>query len=572
MPPLPWGVLTAAALIAAWLIVAPHTPDLAGQVYRAGLFEHAGFVLWDNGWYAGHHVPGYSLTWPALASWIGVRASGALAVIASVYLFERLGRELYGPRTAAAAILFALAAAGDAWIGRLTFALGVTLALGAALAAARSLSASTRGTRAPLSRALAALLGALAAATSPVAGLLLVLAYCSFALGSAVAHEHVASEVAGVGRARMLARSFARRLRPLWPAVLTPLVVVLLLRALFPEGGFEPYAASSIAAALAVTVGFLVALPREERVLRVAAILYALVNVLALVPTPMGSNIQRYGILLAGPLLLCALFSRGGLDSSRLPRAPLLCVLAGIGLWVLWGPIVQSLGVSGDPSTRPSYYAPVVRFLDEHAAKPLRIEVPFTRAHWESAYLAPYVPLARGWERQLDKRYDLGLESHSLSASAYRAWLDDLGVSYVALPDVAFDQSSRREVQLIRGGLPYLREIFRDAHWQIFRVLRAAPLVVPLHAPSTITPAGAGARMTALGTQSFSLAVAAPGRYLVRVRYSPYWAVTSGVASISEAPGGFTELRASRPGRVTVRARFSLTGVGGAIRSAFEGA
>src|SRR5271166_2493242 len=78
----PWGVLTAAVLVGAWWIIAPRTPDLAGQVYRARLFEQAGFALWNNGWYAGHSVPGYSLTWPWLGSWLGVRASGALAVLA----------------------------------------------------------------------------------------------------------------------------------------------------------------------------------------------------------------------------------------------------------------------------------------------------------------------------------------------------------------------------------------------------------------------------------------------------------------------------------------------------------
>jgi hypothetical protein len=557
-------------LLAAWLILAPRSPDLVGQVYRAGLFERAGFVLWDNAWYAGHHVPGYSLTWPWLASWIGVRASGALAVLASAYLFERLARMLYGPRTTAAAIWFAVAAAGDAWIGRLTFALGVSFALGAAIFAVRAVRAArctpARGGNARSNAALAALLGAACAATSPVAGLLLVLAYCSFALGAAITDPEAGR--AG-SRARVLARSFAARLRPLLPAVLAPLVVVLALEALFPEGGFEPYAASSIGAALAVTVAFLVALPREERLLRVAAAVYAFVNLLAIAPTPLGSNIQRYGILLAGPLLLCALGSRGGLKASRLPRWALIATLAGMGLWVVWGPAVQSLGVNGDPSTRASYYAPVVRFLRERSAVPLRIEVPFTRSHWESAFLAPHVPLARGWERQLDKRYDLVLESHTLSAAQYRRWLDRLAVSYVALPDVPFDQSSTREVQLIKRGLPYLQQVYRGAHWRIYRVLAAAPLASALPAGSASAVGARAVRLSALGTDSFSLSVTAPGRFLVRVRYTPYWAVTSGTASVRQGPEGFTEVWAPRPGTIAVAARFSLAGAWRALGMAF---
>jgi hypothetical protein len=564
----PWAVLTAALLVGVWWIMAPRTPDLAGQVYRARLFEQAGFVLWNNGWYAGHQIPGYSLTWPWLGSWLGVRASGVVAVLASAYLFERLARRLYGPHTAAAATWFAVAAAGDAWIGRLTFALGVTFALAAALCAVRAVSEDGR---ASLARdQLAGLLGGICAATSPVAGLLLVLAYVSWAIGAAVS-EGPPRSGRSIGR---LVRAVATRVRPLRAAVLAPLVVVIALHVLFPEGGFEPYAASSIAAALAVTLAFVLALPREDRLLRVAAVVYAFANLLALAPTPMGSNIQRYGVLLAGPLLLCALGARGGLRSSRLPRWALLTALAGMGLWVVWGPIVQTLGTSDDPSTRASYYVPLERFLREHTAGPLRIEVPFTRSHWEAAFLPPRFPLARGWERQLDKRYDLELESHTLSARAYREWLGRLGVSYVALPDVPFDQSSDGEVRLIRQGVPYLREVFRSAHWRVFRVLDASPLVVPVERVGAggAFAAGGGAVLTSLGEQSFALTVSSPGHYLVKVRYSPYWTVNSGVASVREGHGGFTEVLVRRAGVVAVGAQFSPAGAWRALGVALEGA
>ncbi len=36
----------------------------------------------------------------------------------------------------------------------------------------------------------------------------------------------------------------------------------------------------------------------------------------------------------------------------------------------------------------------------------MRVEVPLTRSHWEAALMAPTVSLARGWEKQLDERYD----------------------------------------------------------------------------------------------------------------------------------------------------------------------
>src|SRR6185312_13058115 len=128
----------AVVLLAAWLIVDPHTPDLAAQVYRAGLFRQLGFAVWDGNWYAGHHLPGYSLLFPALATWIGLRTVGVLCVLASTTLFA------------------ALVADGDVWLGRLAFALGVAIAFGAALAL-------QRGHAVP-----AAVLAALAAAASPV--------------------------------------------------------------------------------------------------------------------------------------------------------------------------------------------------------------------------------------------------------------------------------------------------------------------------------------------------------------------------------------------------------------------
>ena len=46
----------------------------------------------------------------------------------------------------------------------------------------------------------------------------------------------------------------------------------------------------------------------------------------------------------------------------------------------------------------------------------VRVEVPLTRSHWEAAFLAPGVSLARGWEKQLDERYDSMLLAHGLSA------------------------------------------------------------------------------------------------------------------------------------------------------------
>jgi hypothetical protein len=498
----------ACVLVGAWLVLAPRSPDLAAQTYRATLFEHFGFTLWDDNWYAGHHLPGYSLVFPWLALLVGMRLVGALAVLVSTFAFERIALNVYGPRARWGAACFALAAAGDVWIGRLTFALGVAFAALAVLALVRERPW------------LAGVLTAVCAATSPVAGLLLALAGAT----------HV-----------LVTRRALAGLALVAPAFL----VVLPLEALFPEGGWEPFAASSVTATLAVTLAFLYAVPREERLLRVGALVYLGVTVLSIVPTPMGSNIARYAVLLAGPLALCAL----GRDGFRQPGRPLSVVVlavAGIVVWTAWGPVRESTGVIGDPSTSAAYYAPLKRFLVAHGGSLARVEVPFTHSHWEAALLAPQFSLARGWERQLDTKNDRIFFKNHITSSAYRTWLQRDAVSYVALPDVRLDGSSDEEAALIRKGVPYLHEVFSSAHWRVFAVLSPTPL------------ASAPGALTGLDHDSFALRFTTPGTSVVRVHYTRYWTVTRGRACVKSAPDGWTAVSVSALGVVRVAARFSL--------------
>jgi hypothetical protein len=501
----------AAVLVGVWLLLSPRSPDLAAQAYRASLFESSGFTVWDNNWYGGHHLPGYSLVFPWVAWLMGMRLVGALAVLASTFAFERVVLTVYGLCARWGALCFAVAAAGDLWIGRLTFALGVTFAMFAVLALVRGRPW------------VAGLLAAVCAATSPVAGLLLALA----------------------GVTHVLA---ARRAQTGFALVLPVLIVVLPIAVLFPEGGWEPFAASSVVATLAVVLAFLYALPREQRLLRVGGHVYLVATVLSLIPAPMGSNIDRYAVLLAGPLLLCALGHDGFSRPGRPPAAVALAVL-GILTWTVWGPVREATGVIGDPSTSAAYYAPLKGFLRAHGGSLLRIEVPFTHSHWEAALLAPEFELARGWERQLDTKYDPIFFKSGLNAGTYRVWLDDNAVSYVALPDVRLDGSSDEEAALIRKGLPYLREAFKSVHWRVFAVLDPTPLV------------SAPAVLTALGHSSFAMRFASAGRALVRLHYTRYWTVSGSHPSgacVQPAPGGWTFVNARKPGVVRVVASFSL--------------
>jgi|GEM_PF-6572116 len=60
------SLLGSGVAVALWAALQPPTADLAAQVYRAGLFERTGRILWDNNWFGGHHLPGYSLLTPWL--------------------------------------------------------------------------------------------------------------------------------------------------------------------------------------------------------------------------------------------------------------------------------------------------------------------------------------------------------------------------------------------------------------------------------------------------------------------------------------------------------------------------
>ena len=201
---------------------------------------------------------------------------------------------------------------------------------------------------------------------------------------------------------------------------------MLPLAALFPEGGAEPFPILSFLATAVVVLAFLLAVPRDQRLLRLGGVVYLLACLACLlVRSPIGSNIERYGVLLAAPLLLCSLLGRGGAGlRRRRGLGPVGSLALGvIAVWVLWGPVRETHAVDGSPATRASYYVPLERFLDGLGGGPVRVEVPLTRSHWEAALLAPRVSLARGWEKQLDSRYDGVLLNGRLTAGGYRAWL-----------------------------------------------------------------------------------------------------------------------------------------------------
>jgi len=504
----PWVVAAVGAAV--YLLVAPPSADLAAQEYRADL----GLTLWNNGWFAGHHTPGYSILFPPLGGLLGVGLTGALAAVAAAALFAPLARGHWGPRTGgAAALWFAAAAAAMLLTGRLTFLLGVAIGVAALLALARD------------RRLLAAFLAALTTLASPVAGLFVALAVTAWALAVAAPD-------------RMRARAWGATIAA---AALAPVAITLVL---FPEGGTHPLPPWSFWPALATILALAVLLPAHERALRIGALLYALLLVGAFViDSPLGGNATRLGALAAGPVALGALLGR---------RSPVLLAALALPLayWPLHASIRDVVRASGDPSVRAGYYAPLLDFLGSRPGG-FRVEIPMTANHWEARHVAggrDGFALARGWERQLDRRYGALFYDGRLDAATYRAWLDRHAVAHVAVPDVALDDAGREEARLVGAGLPYLREAWRGAHWRVFAVRRPAPLAQgPAGAPAsaTLSPAGVTVRASRAGP------------VLVRVRFTRWWRVAGGRGCVSEARGGMTRVSFSAAGTISLQARLS---------------
>src|SRR4051794_10127471 len=151
------GALSA-ALAGAYLAWQPPSADLSAQFFRADEFSAHGLEIWNNAWYSGHYLAGYSLVSPALGALMGPPLLGAVVAVVSAVAFAAIARRGYGDRALPGSLWFAAGTATLLLTGRITFALGIAIALLALLAL------PWRGPAAPL-------LGAAAGLASPVAGL-----------------------------------------------------------------------------------------------------------------------------------------------------------------------------------------------------------------------------------------------------------------------------------------------------------------------------------------------------------------------------------------------------------------
>jgi hypothetical protein len=509
----PWTLAPAVVALAfglVFLVLEPRPGDLAVHVFRAELFRREGFTIWNGAWYGGHHTPAYSVLSPPLAWLVGPRLLLVLSCVACAALFEQLARAHFGAERARL---------GALWLGfgtitllatsRLPFALGMAFGLAAALALQR---------RRPWLAFAFALLSPLA---SPVAGLFTAMGGLAYAWGS---------------------RGGARAGIALAGAAFLP---PLLLAVAFPEGGWAPFPFTAYLPIPIFCAACLVLLPREERVLRAGAVLYAIGATLAVaIETPVGGTASRLGMLLGGPLVLCAV-------SDRLRRPPpQLLVVALVGFALLaywqWTSAIRDIDKAlSDPAAESSYFEPLRQFLvtlpDQR-----RIEIPFTSSRWENAEVAPLVPLARGWLRQLDTKLNPIFYREGLNRITYASWLADNAVRYVALPSAKPDKSSYGERALIEKGLPYLRLRWKSDDWRVYEVLLPAPLVISQKRARIV--------LEQFQSDELLLDVKRPGEAIVKVRWTPYWFASHACV---EPYGDWTKVIANEVGFVHMSTRFA---------------
>ncbi len=484
--------------------------DWPAHLFRISLFREAGLTLWNGQWYSGHYTLGYSVVFPPIASWFGpvtvgiassVVASGALAALLHRY-FGRVG--------AIAACWFAVGTAVNLAIGRLPFALGLAFGLVALLAYERG-------------RPVLALVAApLTSLSSPVAGVFLAIALSGVVVDLWLRHRE--------GERVSIAVPAAMAVTALAPVAITAV--------LFPDPGVFPFRWGAFAGVMASCIGLVIVLPPTARVLRLSAAIAALASVpLFLIANPLGGNMTRMVAFFVLPVLVAVMWSRR--------RNVVIAAGIPLALWMVL-PGVASAEHIGDPDADASYHEEVIEVVTSAGGEPGRIEVPFTAGHWEVAFIAADLPIARGWERQVDMDRNAILYEDDLTADEYRTWLDEHAVRWIALPDVELDEGGQAEAALLEAGLPWLRLERVTDHWRIWEVTDAAPIVEP------------PGRLVLESADGIVIDVPHPGTVLIRAWYMPYWTALGDGACVEASDDGLLEVVVTTPGTVRLRPQFSF--------------
>ncbi|WP_395575679.1 MFS transporter [Streptomyces sp. BK79] len=514
--PVPAAVLLAAALHTVWaLVLANGGGDLAAQdAWTAFAAEHPDSA-YNFAWFGGMHPASYSVVSPYVMNLLGVRTTMVVSgTVSAALLALLLVRSRAVRRPVWPALYGAFALTCNAVSGRATFALGTMFGLAALVVVlgggtTRPVVLRRSSRAAPL--VMGALLAALATMASPVAGLFVGM-------------------VAG-------ALWLTKRRAPAYVLGGAPLAVVALTSWLFPFSGEMPMNGWTAALSLLCGLAPLAFAPVHWRTVRVAGVLYALAVLGAwLIPSQIGSNITRLGMLFGGVVLLAAL------PEARLPRpatmrttarrrVALIAAICAATVWQGTGAVADAVRTAPTPAWSQDL-EPLLAQLERHrAGQEGRLEVVPARSHRESSALPEYAYLARGWNRQADLGRNPVFYDGTLTARSYRAWLDRWAVHHVVLPSGPLDSAGRQEAELIQRGLPYLRQVWSDANWKLYAVQDPTPL------------AGPDAAVADTAHDHLTVTVRRAGPVLLRVPYSPWLALVDGQghrieAARSEEDGG----------------------------------
>ncbi|MDH6609260.1 MFS family permease [Streptomyces sp. SAI-208] len=469
--------------------------DLAAQDAWAEFVGRHPDSAYNLAWYGGMHPVSYSVVSPYLMSVLGVRTTMMLAGTVSAGLLTLVlirSRSVRNPLWAALAGVYAFLC--NAASGRVTFGLGTVFALGA-VAVVFCWPHRWRYKR-WAKAACAAPLAALATMASPVAGLFVGLVAVAL---------------------------FLQKRRPgAWALGLAPTAVVALSAWLFPFAGTQPMKIASVLLPLAYGLLVFLLVPREWTTVRITAGVYSLSVVLVwLVSSQIGSNISRLSMLFAGVALAAALpFT---VPRSRKWYATVIAFV-GFTVWIGFKSVDDVVHTTPTASWAREL-APLVNELQEVGAEKGRVEVVPAASHREASALAPYVNLARGWNRQADMERNPLFYDDTLNSANYHEWLQRWAVHFVVVPkDEPDGDGGERERELVQRGMPYLRQIWGDANWQLFRVTDPAPLA----SPNTVVDRAAQGEMT--------MRVKKAGRILIRIPYSPWLSIVDAEGKKVEPP------------------------------------
>lgn len=493
MPALRYAAPVAASALSAVAFLVAQVPvgDLwAARARESATASGAGLDYWF-GWYGGATPPGaYSVLSPYLSVLVGTATLAAIATVATTAL---VAVAVDGaPNPAAATWTAAVVGGLDLWCGRVAFAVGTAFAAAAVLAVRKD------------HRWVAAAAGPLAALSSPVVAVLLV-----------------------IGLSGVLLLIPARRVAAGTAAAAAALVLVG-LGVLFGSPGAQPMDPADVRKLVLALVVMLLARPARYVTVPIVVSIVAYA-VLATVPNAIGSNFHRM-VWVWLPVAVVATARR---------TLPVSVACIGIAVATAVANTVTDLRIAVSPAAATAQYAPLVEEIEGlRGINAYRLEAVIDGTHDAAYLLLDHATLARGYETQADIRLDAVLWRSSLDAASYRRWLDDNAVGFVLLhrsvPYASY------ESRLVARGLPYLRPIWTNPNWVLYRVRHAVPIV------------GEPGRAIDADQAQLTLATSRPGPVAIRVRWSRALEVAGppgAPARLAPAAGGWTRLWAGRAGR-----------------------